>query len=151
VDRSLLLRAWGFLGAISAALIVGAFFFTLWRGGWTPGAMTGAGSHLHHVYLQATTTTFVAIVACQVGTALASRTDVASLRAIGLTSNPLLLWGIGFEIAVTALLVAVPGIQSVFGTAVPPLASLLIVVPFPVMIWAADELRRTRKRRRSAT
>ena len=142
VDRSLLLRAWAFLGGISAVLVVGAFFFTLWQGGWHAGAATGAGSHLHRVYVQATTATFVAIVACQIGTAFAARTDRASLRAIGVLSNPLLLCGIAFEVAFTALLVALPGVQSVFGTAVPPLSSLLFIAPFPLIVWAADEWRR---------
>lgn len=35
--------------------------------------------------------TFLGIVACQVGTALAARTDRASLRSIGLATNQLLL------------------------------------------------------------
>jgi calcium-translocating P-type ATPase len=150
VDRRLLFRAWAFLGAISAVLVTGGFFFTLWRAGWSPGAATTSGSPLHHAYLQATTTTFVGIVACQVGTAVAARTDLAPLRAIGLTSNPLLLWGIAFELAFTALLVTVPGVQQVFGTAAPPWPSLLLVAPFPVIVWGADELRRGRLRRRAA-
>jgi magnesium-transporting ATPase (P-type) len=149
VDRALLFRAWVFLGLISAALVVGVFFFTLLQGGWTPGADTDTGSPLHHLYLQATTATFVGIVACQVGTAFAARTDVASLRSVGLRSNPLLLWGVAFEIVFTALLVATPGVQDVFGTAVPPISSLLLVLPFPLVVWGADEWRRARRRSRA--
>lgn len=142
----MLTRAWGFMGVLSAALVLAAFFITLWLGGWHPGDATGTSSALHHVYLQATTATFVGIVACQVGTAFAARTDLASLRSVGLASNPLLLWGIGFELAFTALLVWTPGVQSVFNTAVPPWQTFLVLLPFPVLVWGADEWRRARLR-----
>lgn len=74
----------------------------------------------------ATTATFVGIVTCQVGTAMAARTDHAALRDIGLFSNPLLLAGIAFELAFTAVLVYVPVFQGLFGTAAlpPPTSSL---------------------------
>ena len=147
VERSMLVRAWGFMGVLSAVLVLLAFFVTLWLGGWHPGDATGASSALHHVYLQATTATFVGIVACQIGTAFAARTDLASLRSVGLTSNPLLLWGIAFEVAFTALLVWTPGVQSVFNTAVPPWQTFLVMLPFPVVVWGADEWRRARLRR----
>ena len=43
--------------------------------------------------------TFLGMVACQIGTAFAARTERASLRSIGVFSNRLLLWGIAFELA----------------------------------------------------
>lgn len=52
--------------------------------------------------------TFAAIVACQVGTAFAARTDRASLFTVGLRSNPLLLWGIAFELVFTAAVIYLP-------------------------------------------
>lgn len=90
VNRELLVRAWAFMGLISAALVMGAFFFVLWQAGWHPGDPVDEDSPLHHAYVQATTTTWAAIVSCQVGTAFASRTERASLRAAGLSSNLLL-------------------------------------------------------------
>ena len=96
---------------------MGGFFYVLLRAGWRPGDAVGAGSPLHHAYLQATTMTFLGIVACQVGTAFASRTERASLRSIGVFSNRLLLWGIAFELAFAAALIYVPPLQAVFGTA----------------------------------
>ncbi|HEX7106342.1 MAG TPA: cation-transporting P-type ATPase [Acidothermaceae bacterium] len=148
VQRALLFRAWGFMGVISAVLVLGAFFFTLWLGGWRLGDATDTSSGLHHAYVQATTATFVGIVACQVGTAFAARTDLASLRSVGLTSNPLLLWGIGFEIAFTALLVLTPGVQAVFDTAALPWPTFLMILTFPLVVWGADEWRRSRLRQR---
>ena len=150
IDRALLVRAWLFLGMISAALVMAGFFYVLLSAGWHPGDAVGQGSELHHVYLQATTMTFLGIVACQVGTAFAARTDRASLRAVGVLSNPLLLWGIAFELAFTAAVIYVPALQSVFGTAALGLDAVLFVTPFPLVVWGADELRRWVHRRRTA-
>ena len=142
ITGGMLARSWGFLGPLSAALVMGAFFFVLLRAGWHPGDRTAAGSPLHHAYLQATTTTFAGIVMCQVGTAFAVRTEHASLRQVGLLTNPLLLWGVAFELAFTALLVYAPPAQHIFGTAPLPLGVLGILATFPFIIWGADETRR---------
>jgi calcium-translocating P-type ATPase len=147
ITRSMLVRAWLFLGLISAALGMGAFFYVLTRSGWRPGEPTGAGSPLHHAYQQATTMTFLSMVACQVGTAFAARTEHASLRSIGVFSNPLLLWGVAFELALAALLIYVPVCQELLGTAALPAEDILLVVPFPFIVWGADELRRWSIRR----
>ncbi|HET9003083.1 MAG TPA: cation-translocating P-type ATPase, partial [Gemmatimonadaceae bacterium] len=56
-------RAWLFLGMISAALVMGAFFVPLLDAGWSLGDSVDAGSPFHHAYIQATTMTFLAIVA----------------------------------------------------------------------------------------
>ena len=140
IDRALLVRAWGLLGSVSAVLVVTGFLVTLRRAGWTPGAATGPGTPLHHAYLQATTITFAGIVACQIGTAFAARTDRASLRSIGIFSNPMLLWGIGFELVFTAAVIYVPALQDVFGTAGLSADQLIVVAPFPVIVWGADEV-----------
>ena len=62
--------------------------------------------------------TFAGIVACQIGTAFAARTD-ARVAARRSASSPtaLLLWGIAFELVFAALLIYVPPFQAVFGTA----------------------------------
>ncbi|HEY7101460.1 MAG TPA: cation-transporting P-type ATPase [Mycobacteriales bacterium] len=147
VPARMLLRAWGLLGGVSAALVLAGFFFTLHAGGWTLGADTGAGAALHDTWQQATTMTFLGIVACQIGTAFAARTDRASLRSIGLTSNPLLLWGVAFEVVFAAAIVGLPALRDVFGTAVPEPAQLVVLIPFPFVVWGADELWRARRRR----
>ena len=111
IDAPMLVRAWLFVGLISAALVMAAFFFTLTRGGLEPGDPTGEGSRLHGAYLEATTATFLAIVVCQVGTAFAARTERVSLRSIGVLSNPMLLWGIAFELAFAGAIAYIPLFQ----------------------------------------
>ncbi|EHN12534.1 Cation-transporting ATPase E1-E2 family [Patulibacter medicamentivorans] len=150
IDRALLVRAWGVLGLTSAILVLGGFFFALWRAGWTPGAATDAGSALHDGYLQATSMSFLGIVACQLGTALAARAERTSLRSVGLLGNRLLLWGIAFELVVAAAVVWLPPLQEVFSTRPPDLSTLALLPAFPVVVWGVDELYRWNLRRREA-
>jgi magnesium-transporting ATPase (P-type) len=147
IRREMLVRAWGWMGLTSAVLVMAGFFAVLWRAGWAPGDPTGPGTPLSQAYHQATTATFAGIVACQIGTAFASRTESASLREVGLLTNPLLLWGIAFEVAFTAALVYIPPLQQLFGTAALGPGTLAIIAPFPFIVWGLDELRRLKRRR----
>jgi calcium-translocating P-type ATPase len=146
IRRQMLVRAWLFLGGISAVLVLGGFFYVLLRAGWSPGDATGTGSNLNHAYLEATTMTFLGIVACQVGTALAARTERRSLREVGLWTNPLLLWGIAFELVFAAVVVATP-VAEPLAMALPTWDALLLLLPFPLIVWGADELWRARSRK----
>jgi magnesium-transporting ATPase (P-type) len=149
ITRAMLARAWLFLGLIAAILQMGAFFFVLTRAGWHPGDPTGPGSPLHHAYLQATTMTFLSMVMAQIGTAFAARTDRASLWSVGVFSNRLLLAGIAAELALAAAIIYLPPLQQLLSTAALPPNLLLITVPFPFIVWGADEIRRYLLRRAS--
>jgi magnesium-transporting ATPase (P-type) len=151
ISRAMLARAWGFLGLISATLVMAGFFLTLRHAGWHPGAATGPGTPLNRGYRQATTVAWLGIVACQIGTAFAVRTDHASLRSAGVFSNRFLLGGIAFSLAFAALLVYVPVLHAVFGTAALTPAQLATVAPYPFIVWGADETRRLLIRRRLAS
>jgi calcium-translocating P-type ATPase len=151
IQPPMLLRAWLFLGVICAALAMAGFFYVLLDAGWEPGDPTGEGEPLHHAYLQATTMTFLGMVAGQIGTAFAARTTRASLRSVGVLSNRLLLWGIGFELALAAVLIYAPPFQSLLATAALEPHMLLFVAPFPFIVWGADEIRRWLLRRRRST
>ncbi len=147
----MLLRAWGVMGSASAVLVLAAFFLVLHSAGWHPGAEVAAGSALHHGYLQASTALWLGIVTCQVGTAFASRTDHASLRAVGVFSNSWLIWAILVELLFAAAVVYLPPLQHVFGTAALSWWQLLLVLPFPFAVWGVDEFHRARLRRPPTT
>ncbi len=149
IDRGLLIRAWGLLGGTSTVLVLLAFLGPLLSAGWRPGDDVGRGTGLHESYLQATTMTFLAIVACQIGTVLAARVERASLRTVGIASNPLVLWGILFELVFVLLIVVVPPMQSVFGTAVPPWQWLLALLVCPPIVLGVDEAARALNRRKA--
>jgi calcium-translocating P-type ATPase len=146
IQRTMLVRAWVYLGLVEAVLVLGGFFYVLLQAGWSPGDSVSAGSPLHGAYLEATTMTFAGIVACQIGTALAARTERASLRAVGFFSNRLLLWGIASEIVFAAALIFAPPLQGLFGTAALGPAEIGILAVFPLVVWGTDELRRARLR-----
>jgi len=86
------------------------------------------------VLASSTTVAWLGIVACQVGTAFAVRTDHASLRQVGLFTNKLLLAGIAVALAFAAALVYLPALQGVFGTAALSPGQLATVVPFPFIV-----------------
>lgn len=151
IHVAMLLRAWLFLGVICAALATAGFFYVLVGAGWHPGDPTGPGSPLHHAYRQATTMTLLGMVTGQIGTAFAARTERASLRAVGVLSNPLLLWGIAFELALTGVLIYAPPFQALLGTAGLSPGMVTFTAPFPLIVWGADELRRLWLRRRAPT
>jgi magnesium-transporting ATPase (P-type) len=138
----MLMRAWLFLGLLVAGLQMGGFFFVLLSAGWHPGAPVDAGHPLHHAYLQATTMSFVGMIAGQIGTAFAVRTRRASLRSIGAFSNRYLLLAIAGVILFAALFVYAPPLQSLLDTAALPARDLLFLLPYPFIVLGADELRR---------
>ena len=128
----MLVRAWLFLGLIVAALQMGGFFYVLTQAGWSPGDPTGAGSPLHHAYQQATTMTFFGMIAGQIGTAFAVRTQRASLRSVGVFSNRYLIAAIAGELVLAAFFIYAPPMQALLGTAALPAKYLLITLPYPV-------------------
>jgi magnesium-transporting ATPase (P-type) len=146
IRPAMLLRAWAILGTVSAVLVMGVYFAVLLRAGWRPGDPVGEGDPLHGAYLQATTMTFLAIVACQIGTAMAARTEHAALRDVGLFTNRLLLAGIAFEVFFAAAVVYLPFLHPVLGTAAVAPANLLLLLPLPAIVWGADELWRAWRR-----
>jgi len=149
IQRPMLIRAWLFLGAMVAGLSLAGFFFVLIHAGWHPGDPVGVGRPLHHAYLQATTMTFLGMMAGQIGTAFAVRTRRASLRSIGVFSNRYLLGAIVAELLLAAAFIYAPPLQSLLGTAGLPLHDLVVLLPYPFIVWGADEMRRWLLRRRA--
>jgi calcium-translocating P-type ATPase len=138
----MLLRAWLFLGMMVAGLAAVGYFYVLLKAGWRPGVSVDAGTPLYHAYRQATTMTFLGMITGQIGTAFAVRTQRASLSSVGVFSNRYLLGGVAAEIALAALFVYVPLAQSVLETEAPAPGDLLVLLPFPFVVWGADEFRR---------
>jgi calcium-translocating P-type ATPase len=146
ITSQMLLRAWPILGSVSAVLVMGGFWWVLRGGGWTLGEDIGAGSPLHDTWARATTMTFAGIVVCQIGTAMAARTERVSLFTIGVLSNRRLLLGIAFEIAISAAAVYLPWAHDVLGTRSLDLKELAVLTTFPPIVWGADEAYRLIRR-----
>ena len=150
IRRPMLIRAWLFLGMIVAVLSLAGFFYVLTQAGWRSGDPTGAHTHFHHAYQQATTMMFLGVIFGQIGAAFAVRTRRASLRSVGVFSNRYLLLAIAGELAIAAAFVLAPPFQTLLGTALPPVRDLLLLIPFPFIVCGADELRKYAIRKRSS-
>jgi len=147
IRAPMLVRAWLFLGLMVAGLSIAGFFFVLVASGWHPGDPTGTGTRFHHAYLQATTMTFLGMIFGQIGTAFAVRSQRASLRSVGVFSNRYLLLAVAAELAIAAVLVYAPPFQALLGTAALPARYLAILLPYPLIVWGADEVRKFISRR----
>ena len=134
-----LLRAYTFLGVAEAALSLSAFFWTYWLAGWRPGLPMAATGPL---YRRATTMTFAAIVAAQVGNIFACRTDRESVLRAGLFSNPHVWLGIAAELALLLALVLVPPLRDIFGLAPLAFAEWVVLVALPPAMLALEEGRK---------
>jgi magnesium-transporting ATPase (P-type) len=144
----MLLRAYGWLGLIEAALSLIAFFFAYHRAGADPGAtLSSTGS----IYMTATTMTFAGIVACQIGNAFACRSNHQSIFQMGFDSNRTLIACVGIEIALLAALIYAPPLQVVFGLAPLDLIHLVLLATFPLMLLALEETRKALRRGRQQT
>ncbi len=150
IRAPMLVRAWLFLGLMVAGLSIGGFFYVLVSSGWHPGDPAGVGSRFHHAYLQATTMTFLGMIFGQIGTAFAVRTQRASLWSVGVFSNRYLILAVAAELAIAAVLVFAPPLQSLLGTAALPARYLVLLLPYPLIVLGADELRKFFVRRYDA-
>ncbi|MDO8671923.1 MAG: cation transporting ATPase C-terminal domain-containing protein, partial [Dehalococcoidia bacterium] len=144
LNRPLLLRAYVFFGIIESIFVMAGFFWVLYRGGWTWGLPLAPEDPL---YLRASTMGFLGIVMTQVGTVFAARTVRVSVFAVGLFSNPWILWGVAFEIVLTLALLYIPTLANFFGMYPLGFEEWAIVVFFGPLVFLADELRKLIARR----
>ena len=144
VTKGMLVRAYLFFGLIESVLVMAAFFYVLFEGGWTWGVPLAEGDPL---LARARAILFAGIVSTQVGTAYACRTERVSALSIGLFSNRWLNLGIIVAVVLTAALVYLPPLQAFFGFG--PLTAIewLIIAPFGPLIFVADEVRKSVARR----
>jgi calcium-translocating P-type ATPase len=144
LDRRLLLRAYGFLGALEAVACMAAFLSVYLMQGWRPGLPLAASGPL---YIEATTMTLAAIVFAQVGNVFACRTERESALKVGLLSNRLVLVGIVVELTLLVLLMQTPLLQRVFGvSAIHPVGWAVLLI-FPCLLFLAEEGRKALLRR----
>ncbi len=105
------------------------------------------------VYLAATTVFFLGVVAGQIGSALACRTEVDPVHYLGFFSNRYLWGGLIGMVMITLALVFTPILAEVFHMTPPPAQFWLMFFVFPPLIFGIDWLRKLFRRwweRRSA-
>jgi magnesium-transporting ATPase (P-type) len=147
LDAPLLARAYLFLGLIEALAAMAAFFFVLHAGGWQWGETLAASDPL---YRQATTACLAAIVVAQIVNVFLCRSERDSLFRLDPFANPLILAGVASEIALILAIVYTPPGQLLFGTAPLAAAHWAFMLPFALVMLAAEEGRKWIVHRRAA-
>jgi sodium/potassium-transporting ATPase subunit alpha len=138
-NRSLIFRAYLFLGVMEAAAAMAAFFFVLRGGGWSYGQELDWNDPL---YLRATTACLSAIIVMQIVNVFLCRSDRESTFSFGLLTNRWILTGIGAETVLILLIDYTPWGNRTFGTA-PIAAEVWVqVVPFALAMLLLEEARK---------
>ncbi len=139
LTKNLLFMSYGIIGFIQAAAGFATYFFILYSGGWMWGQELATTSPL---YLRAVTGFFVSIIIAQIADVLICRTRRESIFKIGFGKNKLILLGILTEILLVGFIVYTSIGNKFFGTAPLTLLELSISIPFALLIFFGDELRK---------
>jgi sodium/potassium-transporting ATPase subunit alpha len=139
VDRKTLFKGYVFLGLISTIGVLFVYSFVLYRGGWHWGLDLPLNDPLAR---QAATATFLGIVIMQIGNVFACRTQTESVFKIGILGNRLILLGIFMEVALSTFIIYHPWGNEIFATSPIPLSIWLILIPFAVIVFLAEEIRK---------
>jgi sodium/potassium-transporting ATPase subunit alpha len=135
----LIIRAYLFLGPIEAVACMFGFFWVLNQGGWIWGTVLPATDIL---YQQATTACLSAIVITQIANVFACRSSRESVFSLGFFSNRLIFAAIAVEILLQMFIVYTKWGNAIFSTAPIPLRVWIVLIPFAVALFAAEELRK---------
>jgi sodium/potassium-transporting ATPase subunit alpha len=139
IDRSVLFRGYLFLGMMSTIGVLFAYFYVLRQGGWHWGTDLSIDNPLVH---KAATATFLGIVMMQIGNVFACRTQTESAFMTGLFSNRMILWGIAAELLLSLFIIYHPWGNRIFSSAPVDFDVWLILVPFLLLLFAAEEARK---------
>lgn len=135
-----------FYGIVQSVTSMAAFYFMYWQNGWRPGLpMAGEGTRL---YQMATTMTLAGVVTTQIGAVLCRRSEYTSIFKIKLSTNRLVLLGIGVELLLVSLIMYVPFLQEIFGTAPISIQDWLFLFILPPVFILFDELDKIRLRKK---
>ena len=140
LNTRLLALALLWFGTMESIASMSAYFFMNWQHGWPSVPLAQPGTE---VYGMATAITLAGVVATQVGSAFACRTDRISIFKIGFTTNRMVLYGIAGELILLLLLVYIPFFQEIFSTGPLALTDWVYVFAWTPVIFLADELRKS--------
>lgn len=147
VTRSLLVRAYIWLGLPQGVAAMAAFYFMYWTNGywgkWIDLPSSG------ELYRAATAMALAAVVTTQVGNLFAQRSEHISVFRFPLFNNRLLWVGIATELTLVFMITYVPLFQDFIGTGAFPLGNWLFLFAWTPALLIIDEIRKWLLRRRS--
>jgi len=136
---NLLLRSYGIIGMIQAAAGFFSYFVVLYSGGWTWGSSLSLADPL---YIKAVTAFFVSIIICQIANVMVCRTSRESVFKKGLFTNRRVLLGIISELTLVWIITNISPAQKIFGTTPLTLFEMSLALPFALLIFFGEELRK---------
>ncbi|MCB0168255.1 MAG: cation-transporting P-type ATPase, partial [Anaerolineae bacterium] len=140
ITRSLLMRAYAWLGPVQALATMAAFYYMYWTSGyWGQWLDLPASGEL---YRAATAMALAAVVTTQIGNLFAHRTERISAFKISWFNNRLIWIGIASELFFIALIVYVPFLHSLIGTASFPVENWLFLFAWTPALLVLDEIRK---------
>jgi len=137
-DLKLALRSYLFLGLIEAFVSMVLFFGFIKSIGWAGGILTGSDS----IYRKGTTVCLASIVVMQIANVFLCRSETKSIFKMEIPHNPLILWGVIFEIVLLILIVFTPQGNEIFGTETIPLSIWIYILPTALLLLLLEESRK---------
>ncbi|NPV39856.1 MAG: cation-transporting P-type ATPase [Anaerolineae bacterium] len=146
IDKSMLFRAYFWLGSIQSLATMAAFYYFYWTNGYAGQwiNLPGEGS----LYRSATGMALAAVVMTQIGNLFAERSERTSVFKFSLTNNRMLWIGIASEVLLVFAIIYLPFFHSFIGTGSFPLrywGFLVLWIPSLVIV---DEIRKWLIRRK---
>lgn len=108
-------------------------------GGWQFGDQLSANDP---IYIKGITMTFAGIVIGQIGNLISVRTKKTSIFKARFAWNPWILRAILIQIGILCLLIYVPFFQPIFGTTALDYYDWMYLILIPLIVIAAEELRK---------
>ncbi|MFA6186651.1 MAG: HAD-IC family P-type ATPase [Phycisphaerae bacterium] len=144
IDKIMLFRGYIILGLLSTIATLGAYYLTLFRGGWKPGMQLEPNdtTFTNPLHLKAMTVLFVGIIVMQVANVFNCRSEKYSAFKVGFFSNKRIFWSIAISLAFTCVLIYVPFFQKIFQTTSIGWTEWGILFIFAALIFLAEEFRK---------
>jgi len=133
VDRALLLRSFGILGATEAVASMVAFAVVLRTGGWTWGTEPSAA-----LLAVASGTAFAAISVGQMANAFACRSNTHPVWRLRLTTNKLVLYAVAAEVVLLVCFLGLPPLRDLLGGSWPTATGWALAAATGVAVLAVD-------------
>ena len=144
IDKIVLFRGYIILGMLSTIATLGAYYLTLFQGGWKLGMQLEPNdtTFTNPLHLKAMTVLFVGIIVMQVANVFNCRSEKYSAFRIGFFSNKRIFWSIAISLAFTCILIYVPFFQRIFQTIGIGWKDWAILFVFMVLIFVIEEFRK---------
>lgn len=145
ITKSLMIKAYLFLGLIQSAAAMIAFYFVYWTNGYA-GQFIGLPAE-GDLYRTATSMALAAVVMTQIGNVLTQRSGHTSIFSMKFFSNSFIFIGILSELLLLVAMLYLPALQQFIGTNALSLKDWLFLLAISPSLLIFDEIRKKMARK----